>query len=274
MIIGYARVSTSRQEMDTQIKALEDEGATKIYKEKIIGAKTSRKELTRLLKEIKAGDTLVVTKADRIAHSLSQLESFILDLTNRGIKVHVINMGIFTAENMENPTTKMLFQVLGSFADFERSIILERSQEGIKNAKEKGVKFGRKSREYEIEGALLHAIEKVEEGKWSQPEGAKFAECSIATFKRRLKEYRDQQEEQIKMTKRTIKWFNNEYEETLHSDLSANQKSRAYSKLMADMESEYKIPRIKSKKWEQQNRSVIALYRKISMSRKISKGLE
>lgn len=274
MIIGYARVSTSRQELDIQIKALEDKGATKIYKEKIIGAKAGRKELTKLLKEIKSGDTLVVTKADLVARSLSQLESFVFDLTNRGITVHIINMGIFTAESMDNPITKMLFQVLGSFAEFERSITLERSQEGIKNAREKGVKFGRKSRKYEIEGALLHAIEQVEEGKWSQPEAAKFADCSIATFKRRLKEFRDQQEELIKMTKRTIRWFNNEYEKILHSDLSANQKGRKYSQLMTDMESEYKIPMIKSKKWEQKNRSVIALYRKISMSRKVLKGLE
>lgn len=66
---------------------------------------------------------------------------------------------------MDNPITKLLFQVLGSFAEFERSMILERTQEGIKDAKEKGVKFGRKSKKYVIEGSLLHAIEQVEEGR-------------------------------------------------------------------------------------------------------------
>ncbi|MBI0576762.1 recombinase family protein [Neobacillus cucumis] len=192
MIYGYARVSTNKQELAIQIKALKDAGATKVFKEKISGAKTDRKELSKLLKEIKAGDTLVVTKADRIARSLSQLESFVLDLTKRGIAVHILNMGLFTAESMDNPITKLLFQVLGSFAEFERSMILERTQEGIREAREKGVKFGRKSKTYEIEGALLHAIQQVETGAMSQPEGADFAGCSVATFKRRLKEYREQ----------------------------------------------------------------------------------
>ncbi|ASU98581.1 MULTISPECIES: recombinase family protein [Bacillus subtilis group] len=193
MIYGYARVSTNRQELDLQIKGLKEAGATKVYKEKISGAKADRKELSKLLKEIKAGDTLLVTKADRIARSLSQLEKIVTDLTNRGVAVHILNMGMFTAETMENPMTKLLFNVLGAFAEFERSMILERTQEGIKDAKDKGVKFGRKSKTYKIEGSLLHAIQQVEAGTMSQPEGAKFAGCSVATFKRRLKEYREQQ---------------------------------------------------------------------------------
>jgi DNA invertase Pin-like site-specific DNA recombinase len=191
MIYGYGRVSTNKQELDIQVKSLKEAGATKIYKEKISGAKADRKELNKMLKEIKAGDTLVVTKADRIARSLSQLEAFVLGLTSRGIAVHILNMGLFTAESMDNPITKLLFQVLGSFAEFERSMILERTQEGIKDAREKGVKFGRKSKTYKIEGALLHAIQQVEAGEMSQPEGASFAGCSVATFKRRLKEYRE-----------------------------------------------------------------------------------
>ncbi|KKK39494.1 resolvase [Mesobacillus campisalis] len=195
MNYGYGRVSTNKQELGLQIKALKDAGATKIYKEKISGAKAERKELNNLLKEIKAGDTLIVTKADRIARSLSQLERIVTELTSRGVAVHILNMGIFTAQNMDNPMTKLLFNVLGAFAEFERSMILERTQEGIKDAKEKGVKFGRKSKAFKIEGSLLHAILQVEGGKMSQPEGAEFAGCSIATFKRRLKEYRESNNE-------------------------------------------------------------------------------
>lgn len=191
MIIGYARVSTNKQELGVQMNALKEAGAIKIYKEKISGAKTDRKELTKLLADLKAGDTLVVTKADRIARSLSQLEKIVTDLTNRGVSVNILNMGLFTVETMANPMTKLLFNVLGAFAEFERSMILERTQEGIQNAKDKGVKFGRKSKAYKIEGALLHAIEQVEAGRMSQPEGADYAKCSIATFKRRLKEYRE-----------------------------------------------------------------------------------
>ncbi|MGP9039495.1 recombinase family protein [Cytobacillus kochii] len=190
MIYGYARVSTNKQDLAIQINTLKENGAAKIYKEKISGAKSDRKELNKLLHLIKAGDTLIVTKADRIARSLSQLESIVTDLTSRGITVHIINMGTFTAETMDNPMTKLLFNVLGAFAEFERSMILERTQEGIKDARNKGVKFGRKSKKYNIEGSLLYAIEQVEKGEWSQPEAAKFSKCSIATFKRRLKEYR------------------------------------------------------------------------------------
>ncbi|QUG82738.1 recombinase family protein [Bacillus nitratireducens] len=191
MIYGYGRVSTNKQELDIQVKALKDAGATKIYSEKISGAKTDRKELTKLLKVIKAGDTIIVTKPDRIARSLSQLESVVLELTNKGIAVHILNMGLFTRESMEDHTTMLLFQVLGSFAQFERAMILERTQEGIKEARSKGVKFGRKSKTYVIEGALLHAIEQVEAGAMSQPQGAEYSKCSVATFKRRLKEYRE-----------------------------------------------------------------------------------
>lgn len=190
MIYGYARVSTNKQELDIQIKAVKEAGATKIYKEKISGASAEKKELNKLLAEIKAGDTLVVTKADRIARSLSQLEAVVLDLTKRGVTVNVLNMGVFTSETMDNPMTKLSFSVLGAFAEFERSLIIERTQEGIKEAREKGVKFGRKSKQYEVKGALLDAIKRVENGEISQPEGAEYAGCSIATFKRRLKEYR------------------------------------------------------------------------------------
>lgn len=196
MIRGYARVSTQRQELDIQIKALKEAGATKIYKEKISGAKTDRKQLDKLLEEIKSGDTLVVTKADRIARSLSQLEKVVTDLTDRGVSVHILNMGIFTTESMANPMTKLLFNVLGAFAEFEREMIMERTQEGIQNAKDKGVKFGRKSKKHNIEGSLLHAIEEVEKGNMSQPEAAEFADCSVATFKRRLKEYREEKKAQ------------------------------------------------------------------------------
>ena len=195
MIYGYARVSTDKQELDIQVKALKDAGATKVFKEKVSGIAATKKELEKLFEVITIGDTLVVTKADRIARSLSQLETSVTDLTSRGVTVNILNMGIFTAENMDNPMTKLLFNVLGAFAEFERSMIIERTQDGIKEAKSKGVKFGRKSKTYKIEGALLHAIEKVECGEMSQPEAAEYAKCSIATFKRRIKEYRQQKEE-------------------------------------------------------------------------------
>lgn len=102
------------------------------------------------LEVITIGDTLVVPKADRMARSLSQLEKSVTDLTARGVPVNILNMGIFTSENMDNPMTKLLFNVLAAFAEFERSIIIERTQDGIKEAKSKVDKFGRKSKTYKI----------------------------------------------------------------------------------------------------------------------------
>lgn len=190
MIVGYARVSTTKQDLQVQISALKEAGATKIYQEKVSGVSSEKKQLSKMKDEVKAGDTLIVTKADRLARSLSQLESVVKELTDRGVTVHILNMGLFTAQNMENPLNKLMFNVLGSFAEFERSMIMERTQEGLNEARARGVKFGRKSKQYEIKGALLDAIEKAERGEISQAEGAEYVGCSLSTFKRRVKEYK------------------------------------------------------------------------------------
>lgn len=193
MKIGYARVSTSKQELTNQVDTLKQAGAERIYQETMSGSRKDRPKLQEALNALKAGDTFIVTKADRIARSLSQLESTVTDLTARGVTVEVLNMGKFTAQSMDNPMNKLLFNVLGAFAEFERSMINERTQEGIRAAREKGVKFGRKSKQWNIEGSLLHAIKEVNAGRMTQNEAADFAGCSIATFKRRLKEYREQE---------------------------------------------------------------------------------
>ncbi|HAD79194.1 MAG TPA: resolvase, partial [Flavobacteriaceae bacterium] len=141
MKIGYARVSTSKQELTNQVDTLKQAGAERIYQETMSGSRKDRPKLQEALNALKAGDTFIVTKADRIARSLSQLESTVTDLTARGVTVEVLNMGKFTAQSMDNPMNKLLFNVLGAFAEFERSMINERTQEGIRAAREKGVKF-------------------------------------------------------------------------------------------------------------------------------------
>lgn len=192
MIYGYARVNTNEQELDAQATTLKEAGAAKVYKEITSGAHAEKKEFNQLLEELRSGDMLLVTKPESIAKSLSHLEQVVTELTAKGMTVNILNLGLFTAASMENPMTKLLFHVLETFVEFERSMAIERTQEGRKNAREKGVKFGRKSKKYKIEGPLLEAIQQVEEGKLSQPEGAELAGCSVATFKRRLKEYREQ----------------------------------------------------------------------------------
>ena len=127
MIYGYARVSTKGQAKDgnsleAQEKALTEAGATKIYADAFTGTKTDRPEFDKLIAEIKEGDTLVVTKLDRFARSMSQGSELVSELIEKGIKVYILNIGI-----MDNtPASKLIRNVFFAFAEFERDTLTER----------------------------------------------------------------------------------------------------------------------------------------------------
>lgn len=131
MIYGYARVSTKGQAKDgnsleNQEKQLKDNGATKIYIDSFTGTKTDRPEFTKLMQVLKEGDTLIVTKLDRFARSVGQASELITILIDTGIKVHVLNIGV-----MDNSSASTLIRnIFLSFAQFERDMIVERTQEG------------------------------------------------------------------------------------------------------------------------------------------------
>ena len=128
MIYGYARVSTKTQARDgngleSQEEALRAAGAMQIYKDAFTGRTTDRPEFDALMKQISYGDTMVVTKLDRIARSASEGSKLVQELLNRGISVHVLNMG-----KMDNtPTGKLICQIMFAFAEFERDLIVERT---------------------------------------------------------------------------------------------------------------------------------------------------
>ena len=138
MIYGYARVSTKGQandgnSLESQIKELKDNGAVEIYSDSFTGTKTDRPQFNELLKVLKAGDTLIVTKLDRFARSLSQGSELVNELINRGIKVNILNIGI-----MDNTSAnKLIRNIFFAFAEFERDMIVERTQEGKAIAKTK-----------------------------------------------------------------------------------------------------------------------------------------
>lgn len=145
MIYGYARVSTKGQAKDgnsleSQIELLKYNGAEKIYSDSFTGAKTDRPEFNKLLKELKLGDTLIVTKLDRFARSMTQGSKLVNNLIERGIKINILNIGV-----MDNtPASKLIRNIFFSFAEFERDMIIERTQEGKAIAKTKeGFKEGR-----------------------------------------------------------------------------------------------------------------------------------
>lgn len=154
-VYGYARVSTAGQHLSPQVKELEQAGATEIFKEKRSGKDMNREALLSLFEKLEKGDTLVVTKVDRIARSLEDGIQFIKELNNRGVNLHVLNMGIFDG----TPTSNMLFQILTAVAEFERNIMLERQKEGIAEAKKRGTYTNRRSRKYRAtEGNMQSAI--------------------------------------------------------------------------------------------------------------------
>jgi len=145
MIYGYARVSTKGQEkngnsLDLQQKQLKENGAEIIFRDSFTGTKANRPELDRLLSLLDEGDTLIVSKLDRVARSLSQGSDLVNNLINQGVKVNILNIGI-----MDNtPSSKLIRNLFFSFAEFERDMIVERTQEGKEIAKQKeGFKEGR-----------------------------------------------------------------------------------------------------------------------------------
>lgn len=137
MIYGYARVSTRGQAKDgnsleAQENALRSAGATKIYADAFTGTKTHRPELDKLMAVMQSGDTMVVTKLDRIARSATQGIELVERLLDGGITVHVLNMGLLDA----TPTGKLIHNIMLAFAEFERDMIVERTQEGKAIAKQ------------------------------------------------------------------------------------------------------------------------------------------
>lgn len=140
MKYGYARVSTAKQDLQSQINALEAENCQVIYEDKLSGRDSQRPQFLKLLSKLKAEDILVVTKLDRLARSTQEALKIIKDLFDREVTVHILNLG-----RIENtPTGKLIYTVFSAFADFERDLIVERTQEGKALARQNGtLKDGR-----------------------------------------------------------------------------------------------------------------------------------
>jgi DNA invertase Pin-like site-specific DNA recombinase len=141
MIIGYARVSTDDQTLDAQQAALTAAGAEKVYSEKISGTVTDRKALARAIAALGPGDTLIVTRLDRLARSTRDLLNVLDTIAKAGAGFRSI------ADAWADTTTphgRLMLTVLGGLAEFERKLIRARTDEGRKRAQARGVRFGRK----------------------------------------------------------------------------------------------------------------------------------
>lgn len=139
MKVGYARVSTADQNLETQIEQLERAGCQKIFQEKESGAKSNRPELTKALDYIREGDVFVVTKLDRLARSMIDFWKILECIETKDVGLSILNMQLDTT----TAQGRLMMGVLSSVAEFERSLILERQKEGIAKAIAAGKKFGR-----------------------------------------------------------------------------------------------------------------------------------
>lgn len=140
MIIGYARVSTQDQNTELQIDALNAAGCEQIFHESFTGKHRERPELSQCMRTLRAGDVLVVWKLDRLARSLKDLVEIIDDLQKRSIGFKSLTESIDTT----NSAGKLIFHIFGALAEFEHSIIVERTKAGIAAARARGRKGGRK----------------------------------------------------------------------------------------------------------------------------------
>ncbi|TCN18936.1 recombinase family protein [Mesobacillus foraminis] len=170
MKYGYARVSTrgpakKGNSIEEQVSKLENEGCVIIYREAFTGTKGDRPKFKELLTLIKEGDTLVVTKLDRFARSAIDGIQTVKILFENGVKVHILNMGLVE----DTPTGNLIFSIMSAFAQFERDMIVERTQEGKAIAKQKNdFREGRprKHSKQQVQHALMlletHTYKEVE----------------------------------------------------------------------------------------------------------------
>ena len=140
--IGYARVSSKDQNLDRQLAALKKEKVFRIFTDTVSGSSTQRPGLDGALNYVRAGDQLIVVSMDRLARSLIDLHRLVDELTERGVSVKFLKEGQTYSLN-STPIAKLMLGLLGSVAEFERSIIRERQAEGIAKAKARGVYKGR-----------------------------------------------------------------------------------------------------------------------------------
>src|SRR3954454_16765562 len=185
MLLGYARVSKSDdQETAPQIRALKEAGCKKVFEETASGGRWDRPELHRLLDQLRDGDTLVVWKLDRLSRSLKDLLTILERIDITGAKFRSLTEAIDTT----GPAGRMLMQMLGSFAEFERAMIRERTRAGLREARTKGRVPGRKPKITADQKKEI--IEAVSSGRKTSAEIARLFKIHPATVSRMLAQAR------------------------------------------------------------------------------------
>lgn len=140
-VIGYARVSTNDQTLDTQLEALSRSGCDRIFSEKASGRRADRPELAAALSYLRPDDTFVVWRLDRLGRNLRHLIDVVQGLRDAGVEFRSINEGFDTS----TPGGRLIFHVFGAFAEFERDLTEERTRETIATKRARGAQIGRRT---------------------------------------------------------------------------------------------------------------------------------
>jgi DNA invertase Pin-like site-specific DNA recombinase len=138
--IGYARVSTSGQTLDAQLEQLGGAGCARVFRETMSGARSDRPQLTAALKALEAGDTLIITRLDRLARSTRDLLDIVHTIETKGATLKALTE---SWADTTTPTGKLILTVLGGLAEFERTLIADRTAEGRDRARKAGKRLGR-----------------------------------------------------------------------------------------------------------------------------------
>ena len=178
--IGYARVSSTGQKLDVQRELLNKEKCFSIFEEKVSGKNRNRPELTLLLKTIRKGDTVVVSKLDRLARSMSDFWKIYDEIKETGASLKILNMGLDTNSSQG----RLMLGILASVAEFERELIKERQADGIAKAKASGKHLGRPTIKEDIK---IQIKELLQAGK-TKPTIAKALNIGVSTIYKIQKE--------------------------------------------------------------------------------------
>ena len=185
MIYGYARVSTESQHLEAQVTQLEQAGVDTIFKEKYTGTTKYRPVFETLLERLEPNDTLVVTKLDRFARNTKDALDLMRYVFDRHVVINILNLGIID----ESPTGMLIFTIFSAFSQFERDLIVTRTQEGKSYARKHNKNFREGRPEKYSENEITKAFSLHESGK-TYANISQITGISIATLKRRFKKYK------------------------------------------------------------------------------------
>ena len=180
MLIGYARVSTDHQDTAAQVAALKAAGCERIFREKASGGRWDRPQFLRLLNQLRAGDVVVVWKLDRLSRSLRDVLTIMEQLAEAGAGFRSLTEAIDTT----TPAGRMMMQMVGAFAEFERAMLRERTQAGVDAARQEGRVGGRRPKLSPQQQSEIRKM--VSEGEKTAAAAARLFKVHPATVSRLL----------------------------------------------------------------------------------------